>query len=406
MSHAGKAYAAGLIRAREAHPAGVIHAAKTHPAGVTRQKSREVVILGCGDVGPLEEPLERYAELVRPVLATADIRFAQVERVYSERGSLQLHSGGAHSRLKPHMAQIFSDAGFNVVSLASNHAMDWGPHAMLDTIDVLRQRGIKVVGAGRNIAEARTPGVIEINGVRVAFLAYCSILNDGYWAGPSRPGVAPLRVHTYYETFEYQPGIPPKVVTVPYEEDMVALLDDIRTAKQMADVVVLSLHWGLHFIPRMIADYQPTVAEAAFDAGADLILGHHAHVPKAIGVHRGKVCFYSLSNFIMSSVPKSRDKTEVFCKRYGVTLDPDYPRLAYGTDAKRSLIAKARVSTAGVQEVSFFPVLIDRQLRPEVLGRSDPRFEESLRYLDWASEGFDHRFTIKGDEVVVTASAK
>jgi poly-gamma-glutamate synthesis protein (capsule biosynthesis protein) len=304
------------------------------------------------------------------------------------------------------MAEIFSDAGFNVVSLASNHAMDWGPHALLDTIDLLRKRGIEVVGAGRNIGEARTPAVMKINGVRVAFLAYCSILNEGYWAGPTRPGVAPLRVHTYYETFEYQPGIPPQVATVPYEEDMLALLDDIQKAKQIADVVVLSLHWGLHFIPRMIADYQPTVAEAAFNAGADLILGHHAHVPKAIGVHGGKVCFYSLSNFIMSSVPKSRDKAEVFCKRYGVTLDPDYPRLAYGTDAKRSLIAKARVSAAGVQEVSFLPVLIDRQLRPEVLGRSDPRFDESLRYLDWASEGFDHRFMIRGDEVIVTASVE
>ncbi|HEY0339130.1 MAG TPA: CapA family protein [Burkholderiales bacterium] len=375
-------------------------------AGVNRQQSGELVILGCGDVGPLEEPLDRYADLVRPVLATADIRFAQVERVYSERGSLQLHSGGAHTRLKPHMAEIFSDAGFNVVSLASNHAMDWGPHAMLDTIEVLRKRGIEVVGAGRSIKEARTPAVVEINAVRVAFLAYCSILNEGYWAGPTRPGVAPLRVHTYYETFEYQPGIPPKVVTVPYEEDMLGLLDDIQKAKEIADVVVLSLHWGLHFIPRLIADYQPTVAEAAFDAGADLILGHHAHVPKAIGVYRGKVCFYSLSNFMMSSVPKSRDKADVFCKRYGVTLDPDYPRLAYGTDAKRSLIAKARVSAAGVQEVSFLPVLIDRELRPEVLRRSDPRFEESLRYLDWASEGFDHRFKIKDDEVIVARSAE
>src|SRR5215210_2602621 len=133
-----------------------------------RSKSADVVILGCGDVGPLEEPLERYAELVRPVLATADIRFAQVERVYSERGSLQLHSGGAHSRLKPHMAGIFSDAGFNVVSLASNHAMDWGPHAMLDTIEVLRKRGIATAGAGRDLAESRKPAIIERDGVTVA----------------------------------------------------------------------------------------------------------------------------------------------------------------------------------------------------------------------------------------------
>ena len=364
------------------------------------------VILGCGDVGPLEEPLERYSELVRPVLAEGDIRVAQVERVYSERGSLQLHSGGAHSRLKPHMAAVFSEAGFNVVSLASNHAMDWGPHAMLDTIEVLRKRGMHVVGAGRNIAEAREPAVIEVKGVRVAFLAYCSILNEGYWAGPSRPGVAPLRVHTYYETFEYQPGIPPKVVTVPYEEDLLALTDDVRRAKQRADVVIVSLHWGIHFIPRMIADYQPVVAEAVFEAGADLILGHHAHVPKAIGVHRGKVCFYSLSNFMMSSTAKSREKAEVFCERYGVTLDPDYPHLAYGADANRSLIAKARVSRSGVREVSFLPVLIDTQLRPEVLRHGDSRFDESVRYMEWVSTGFDHQFSTRDDEVLVSGGTK
>jgi poly-gamma-glutamate synthesis protein (capsule biosynthesis protein) len=363
----------------------------------------DVVIFGCGDVGPLEEPLEPYSELVSPVLAQGDIRFAQVERVYSERGSLQLHSGGAHSRLKPHMASVFTDAGFNVVSLASNHAMDWGPHAMLDTIDVLKERGIEVVGAGRNIDEARRPAVLDIKGVRVAFLAYCSILNDAYWAGPSRPGVAPLRVHTHYETFEYQPGIPPQVVTAPYEEDLLALLDDIRNAKQAADVLVLSLHWGIHFIPRMIADYQPSLAKAAFDAGADLILGHHAHVPKAIGVYGGKVCFYSLSNFMMSSVPKSREKGEVFSKRYGVTLDPDYPKLAYGADAKRSLIAKARVSRGGVQEVSFLPVLIDKRLRPEALRHDDARFDDMVRYMDWASEGFDHHFTRRGDEMIISA---
>jgi poly-gamma-glutamate synthesis protein (capsule biosynthesis protein) len=347
-----------------------------------------------------------YSELVRPVLAQADIRFAQVERVYSERGSLQVHSGGSHSRVKPHMASVFSDCGFDVVSLASNHAMDWGADALLDTIDALRSRGMHVIGAGRNIEEARTPAVLEVKGVRVAFLAYCSILNSGYWADDHKPGIAPLRVHTYYEAFDYQPGIPPAVVTVPYEEDLTAMRDDIARAKRVADVVVVSLHWGIHFIPKLIADYQPVTARAAFDAGADLILGHHAHTPKAIGVHGGKVCFYSLSNFIMSSIAKTPEKAEAFCKRYGVALDADYPHLAYGADAKRSLIAKAQVSKAGVEKVSFLPVMIDTQLRPEVLRHTDPRFDEMARFMEWASEDFDHRFSREGDEVVVTASSQ
>jgi len=362
-----------------------------------------VTILAVGDVGPLHEPIARYSELVRPVLAQSDIRFAQCERVYSERGTLQFHSGGEHTRLKPHMASVFTDCGFNVVSVASNHAMDWGADALLDTIDALRNRGMHVIGGGRNLEEARAPAIVEAKGVRVAFLAYCSILREGYEAGPAKPGVAPLRVHTEYRAFDWQPGIPPEIVTLPHEEDFAALLDGIRAAKARADLVVVSLHWGIHYVPRMIADYQPVVARAALAAGADMILGHHAHTPKAIGVHDGKVCFYSLSNFIMSSTAKSPEKAKAFERCYGVTLDPHYPHLSYGSDAKRSLIAKAVVTREGVEKVSFLPVLIDRELRPEPLRRGDARFDDAVRFMRWASEGYGAALTPEGDEVAVRA---
>ena len=363
-----------------------------------------VVLLGCGDVGPIHEPVSAFSTLARPTLAGADIRFAQVERVYSERGALQIHSGGAHSRVKPHMASVFTDCGFDVVSLASNHAMDWGEDALLDTVALFQKQGIQVVGAGRNLREARRPAIVERNRVRIAVLAYCSILQTGYAAGRDRAGIAPLRAHTYYEPFDYQAGVPPRVVTVPYEEDLAAMVEDLAAAKKTAHVVVLSLHWGIHFIPRTIADYQVTVARAALDAGADLILGHHAHVPKAIGTHRGKVCFYSLSNFIMSSTAKTPAQEAEFMKRYEVVMDPDYPHLAYGADAKRSLLAKAVLSRDGVKRVSFLPVLIDKQLRPEVLRCGDPRFDDAVRFMEWVSEGFDHRFSVEGNEVLVTGS--
>jgi hypothetical protein len=178
-------------------------------------------------------------------------------------------------------------------------------------------------------------------------------------------------------------------------------VDDVASARKAADVVVVSLHWGLHFIPRAIADYQPIAAKAAFDAGAGLILGHHAHVPKAIGVHGGKVCFYSLSNFIMSAPPARPERIETFEKRYGAVLDPDYPNLPYGTDSKRSLIAKATLSGKGVERVSFLPVLIDRKLRPEVLRHGDARFDDAVEYMNWASAEFAHDFRVEGDEVVV-----
>lgn len=262
--------------------------------------------------------------------------------------------------------------------------------------------GIQTIGGGRNLAEARQPAVIECKGMRVAVLAYCSVLHEGYAAGPDTPGVAPMRAYARYEPVDYQPGVPPRVITTPDDQDLADLVTDVRRAKERADAVVLSLHWGVHFVPRLVADYQRTVARAAFAAGADLILGHHAHVPKAIEVIGGKTCFYSLSNFIMSSSPKVTGGADEFRRNYGVPLDPEYPNMPYGVDAKRSLIAKAVISPGAPIRTSFLPVLIDRQLRPEILHASDPRFDDMVRYMEWASEGFAHCFTLDGNEVAIS----
>jgi poly-gamma-glutamate capsule biosynthesis protein CapA/YwtB (metallophosphatase superfamily) len=161
--------------------------------------TEEVVLLGCGDVDPIHEPMEQYSALVRDTLAGADIRFAQVERTYSARGELRSGSGGGHGRLPSHMASVFTDCGFNVASMAGNHAMDWGAEALLDTIDLLRGKGIQTIGAGRNLAEARQPAIIENKGLRVAMLAYCSVLHEGYAAGPDTAGVAPMRASARFE---------------------------------------------------------------------------------------------------------------------------------------------------------------------------------------------------------------
>jgi poly-gamma-glutamate capsule biosynthesis protein CapA/YwtB (metallophosphatase superfamily) len=276
--------------------------------------------------------MEQYSELVRDTLAGADIRFAQVERTYSERGELRPGSGGGHGRLPPHMASVITDCGFNIASMAGNQAMDWGAEALLDTIDLLRGKGIQTIGAGRNLAEARQPAIIENKGLRVAMLAYCSELHEGYAAGPDTAGVAPMRASARFEPVDYQPGVPPRVITTPDERDLADLVTDVRSAKERTDAVVLSLHWGVHFVPRLIADYQRTVARAAFAAGADLILGHHAHVPKAIEVLNGKTCFYSLSNFIMTSSPKATGA----------------PRSSSATTARRSIPSTQTCPTASM----------------------------------------------------------
>ena len=251
---------------------------------------QNLILLGVGDVSPSHEPVEAFVTLARPTLATGDIRIGQCERVYSEQGAAQVHSLRhrlERNLLKPHMAAAFDE--FNVVSMASNHAMDWGDDAMLATIQLLKKKGLHVIGAGRNLEEARQPAIIEKNGVKVAILAYCSVLRDGYEARPAKAGCAPLRAHTYYQAQEYYPGFPPRVVTVPYEEDVAGMVEDIAKAKKLAHAVVVIMHWGLQHIPRVIPDYEPTAAKAAIAAGADLIIGHHPHIPKPIAVYGGKV---------------------------------------------------------------------------------------------------------------------
>jgi hypothetical protein len=126
-------------------------------------------------------------------------------------------------------------------------------------------------------------------------------------------------------------------------------------------------------------------------------------VPKAIEVCEGKTCFYSLSNFIMSSSPKVTGGAAEFQRNYGVPLDPEYPNMPYGPDAKRSLIAKAVMSRGEPIRTSFLPVIIDRLLRPEILPASDPRFDDMVRYMKWVSEGFAHRFTVEGDEIAISS---
>jgi poly-gamma-glutamate capsule biosynthesis protein CapA/YwtB (metallophosphatase superfamily) len=199
--------------------------------------SEAVVLLGCGDVGPIHEPMAQYSELVRYTLAGADIRFAQVERVYSERGKLQ-PNGGAHGRLPPHMASVLTDRGFNVVSVAGNHAMDWGPQPLLDTIELLRAKGFETIGAGRNLAEARQPALIDAKGLCVGTLAYCSVLHEGYAAGPDMPGVAPMRATARFEPVDHQPG---GAATGDHDAKRAGsggLVADVRAAKAQADAVV------------------------------------------------------------------------------------------------------------------------------------------------------------------------
>jgi hypothetical protein len=370
-----------------------------------RSSGAVATLLAVGDIGPHHEPVADYLRYAAPVLASGDVRFGHCERVFSTRGYLQVHGDGHYSRQDPARARIFAECGLDVVSLAGNKAMDWGAEALLDTIELFKQMGIQTVGGGADLQASRRPAIVERNGVRIAFLAYSCILREGYAATPHTAGTAPLRIHTYYRPIDWQPGTPPDIVTIPYDEDMVGFVEDIAAARKIAHAVVVSLHMGIHNIPRMLAGYQRVVARAAFENGADLILGHHPHIPKGIEVFGDKVCFYSLSHFLWSQRELGAHVPgHVGGHRHGVEHDPAYPRLPMGPDAMKSMIGRAVVTPQGVERVSFYPVRLDTDLRPEVLRCGDPRFEDAVKHMEWTSEELPHTFTVDGDEVVVTGA--
>jgi len=183
---------------------------------------------------------------------------------------------------------------------------------------------------------------------------------------------------------------------------------DIVDAKSQADVVVVSVHWGIHFIPAVLADYQRDVARAAIDAGADLIVGTHAHILKGIEVYAGKVIFYSLCNFALDlSAPqellKSLQHREIEKLNPEWKPDPDYPTYFMPPDSRKTIIAKCVIAEKRIKRVSFLPAYINKQSQPEILVSADPRFVEVARYVEEITrdQGLKTAYTIEGDEVVV-----
>jgi poly-gamma-glutamate capsule biosynthesis protein CapA/YwtB (metallophosphatase superfamily) len=361
---------------------------------------QKISVCAVGDVIPdCADPDSLFA-LALPTLNEADILFGQLEVALArDTLGLQMHNYFAR-RVGPEKVSALTAAGFDVMSFAGNHALDLGQQAFFDTIASLKQNNIGVVGVGRNIDEARTPFVVERKGTRVAFLAYCSVLPKGYDAGPDNPGCAPIRVSTFYEQIDWQPGTPPKIVTIADKDDVGAMENDIVKAKAMADVVIVSMHWGVHLVPAMLAMYQQSVGHSAIDAGADLIIGHHPHILKAVEVYEGKVIFHSIGNFI---VPSSKDRKSYGLDLYKVKADPEYPHYRYPVDARKTIIAKCVIAGKKIEKVSYFPALINQAVQPEVLRRDDKRFDEVSRYIQDISEdqGIKTRFSVEGDEVIV-----
>jgi len=295
------------------------------------------VMLG-GNVGRImvKEGWEHPFKYVAETLREADIVFGNLPT------PLSLHSQPNPSKPKgypvlkadPEAVQGLVYAGFNVLSLANNHILDFGDKALFDTMEILKKAGINYVGAGRNEAEARSPLIIPFGDFRVAFLAYsCS-----YPAAKNRPGCAPIKLPI--------------------------IRKDVEKTKKLANIVIVSLHHGLEYsdypVPAHIS-----LAHKIIDSGADLILGHHPHVLQGIERYNSGVIVYSLGNFVhdLTDPEAKREALEncALAKIGGIKFDPDDRR------PNESIIFKCTLSKTGVSDISLIPIYINDLYQPTIL---------------------------------------
>lgn len=346
--------------------------------------TKPITFLATGDIGMNRSNPDSIFDSVRGELSGADLLFGQLEPCLADTGSPACQCR-LPMRGHPDSGRAIRKAGYDVISFATNHCMDWGREAFYQTLDVLRSNGIVSIGAGSNLAEAREPAILEINGVRFGFLGYNSILPQDYWATDERPGCAPMRAHTVYEPIEHdQPGTPCRIHTFPYREDMENMITDVEGLRSQVDILIFSIHWGIHFIPAVLAEYQRDIAHAAIDAGADIILGHHAHILKPAEVYHGKVIFYSLANFALDP-PQAFDEhlNEKASHKQMVSLNPSWENNGRNMpdDSYKTILCRCTIEDKKISDVVFQPVSLDSNSNPRILEPDEPEFIEIVNYM-------------------------
>ncbi|MBQ2745445.1 MAG: CapA family protein [Lachnospiraceae bacterium] len=177
---------------------------------------------------------------------------------------------------------LWKEMGVDIVSLANNHAMDYGEQSLLDCLDALDAIGIARIGAGKNLADALKADIRIVNGKKIAVLAASRFIVSWEWyAQTNKPGV----MTTYESTDRYK-----------------MMKDEIKRLKEeeKCDIVAVYVHFGQEKSYELTSN-QPVIAHGYIDAGADFVIGSHAHNLQGIEIYKGAPIYYNLGNFLFSN---------------------------------------------------------------------------------------------------------
>jgi poly-gamma-glutamate synthesis protein (capsule biosynthesis protein) len=312
-----------------------------------------------GDIYVQEEHPETAFAPLFDITRAADVLIGNLEIPLCDTGA-PLPKPNGHLRSEPRQVAALTAAGFSAVGVANNHAMNYGYQGLRQMLGVLDGAGIAHAGGGADLTEARQPVLGNAAGLRYALLSYTSVYARGMFeAAEGRGGLATVEVNTAYEPrdrhFEV-PGMPPIIRTTAKERDVARMVADVAAARERAEVVIVSWHWGVSLVSRDVVDYQRLMARTAIDAGADAVIGHHPHVLQPIEFYRGKPICYSIGNLFHAL------RSEHFTPESAVM----------------ELIFGAGGAVSGVR---VYPLWLDRGANPVPLTPGDPRCQNVLAQL-------------------------
>jgi poly-gamma-glutamate synthesis protein (capsule biosynthesis protein) len=279
---------------------------------------------------------------VAPLLQAADYTIGNLETALGNIG--EPAAKRYPFRSPPESAESLARAGFDLVSLANNHAQDYGPEALLQGIDLLRAQDVATIGAGADDVAAHAPHIAEINGLSVAFLGYVNV---------------PVEAVSNFDTASWTattnaPGLA--------WADPARIRADVTAVRPEVDLVVVVLHSGYEYIEQP-SEPQVAAAQAATEAGANLVIGHHAHILQGIQYHADGVIAYGLGNFAFEiDGPPETAVLNVWLDANGVRQLEVRP--AFVQDGGQPRMAEPWESGPILERVNYLTLLLNPQPPP------------------------------------------
>jgi poly-gamma-glutamate synthesis protein (capsule biosynthesis protein) len=338
------------------------------------------------------------------IMQEADIAYGNLEFSINEHPELQRPF--YNFRAGREFAWEVANIGINMVSMANNHAMDFGPEGLQDCLRALDLTSITHAGAGLNLAAAHSPGTRAVQSQKTKFslLSYMR-----YWTARYRstdPGAPSLATIDPAVILVARDG---KVETVegPQEDDVKAMEDDVVLAKRHAEVVMVALHnhdvqhHRAYGIQNTTPPNEEIMYRRAIDAGADMVLGSGPHVLRGIEIYKGKPIFYSLSDFIYQYRTPDKIPIDLIHQRDTELARPTNVSVWDRRDTPETMegvLVRMTVNSEKLRRIQLIPVTIDDEGPLYGVPRlvSDAKAKEIIERLQELSKPYKTRIVNKG----------